>query len=63
MVNVSEFEAIKKMFTEAKTEEQYTEINDTYCGPSTGIWYNKDTKEIVVANGWTIDDDGNVIKE
>lgn len=63
MVNVTDFEMIKDLFAKAENEDQYTAINDEYCGPATGIWYNKEAKEIVVANGWTIDDNGNIVKE
>lgn len=64
VVNVKDFDKIKKLFADAEgDEEKWTTVNDTYCGPATGIYFDKDAHEIMVANGWKVADNGDIVRE
>lgn len=63
VININDFDKIKGMFKEADTEERWTEINDLYCGPATGIYFDKDANEIVIAKGWKAADNGDIVRE
>lgn len=66
-INAKDFEVIKAELRTAKLanphpekeeDDVYTQLNQKYCGPGTGIWYDADKDEIHLAEDWYIDDDG-----
>lgn len=61
MINVKEFPTIIEKFKAAENDAEYAKLDQELCGPSTGIYYDEDRNEIVIAEDWTVDEDGNVV--
>lgn len=62
MINVKEFPSIiAKMKAAAGNDKEYAKLDQELCGPATGIYYDEDKDEIVIAEDWTVDEKGNVV--
>lgn len=61
MINVRDFETIKAELKEYFGAPEWEELEAKYCGPGTGIYFDEKKDEIVVANDWTIDENGDVV--
>lgn len=63
VINVKEIEKMEAELAEAKGTERYEALRDKYEGPDVGLDYDENTGKIHIAEGWTTDENGDIVRQ
>ncbi len=55
-IKFTDLPAIAAKLAAAEGTPEFDKLNQEYCGPDTGVWYDDETKTCGVADGFTVKD-------